>query len=253
MLLMILPLALAFGPQPLGPQESPRVEYVISRLLDNGFSRQEAETFFLDPRLQAYPPRVIQPRKIDWDQIIAGLLAPASVRRGMEFLAEQEDALGRAEETYGVEKEVLAAIVRVESNFGQNAGRYIVFNAYYTFLIQSAEERRWKWAAENLVSLAAYCKSRSEDCFEVRGSYAGAMGPAQFLPSSVEKFGRDGNGDALVNPFEFADALFSAANFLIEHGWREDKMQALGKYYGSSNGYPRAILAYAEALGAARP
>jgi membrane-bound lytic murein transglycosylase B len=70
---------------------------------------------------------------------------------------------------------------------------------------------------------------------------------------SVQKFGRDGNGDGRINPFEFDDALFSAANFLIEHGWREDKIQALGRYYGSSNGYPRAILAYAEALAPAQP
>jgi membrane-bound lytic murein transglycosylase B len=248
MLLMILPLALA-----LGPQQSPRVEYVISQLLGTGFSPQEAEALFSDPRLEAYPPRVIQPRKIDWDQIIAGLVAPASVRRGKEFLAEHGETLRRAEETYGVAKEVIAAVVRLESNFGQNSGRYVVFNAFYTFLIQSEEERRWKWAAENLVALAGYCKASGDDCFALRGSYAGALGPAQFLPASVEKFGRDGNGDGRINPFEFDDALFSAANFLIEHGWREDKVQALGRYYGSSNGYPRAILAYAEALGPAQP
>src|SRR3990172_6693115 len=97
MLLMILPLALA-----LGPQQSPRVEYVISELLGNGFSPQEAEALFSDPRLEAYPPRVIQPRKIDWDQIIAGLVAPASVQRGKEFLAEHGETLRRAEETYGI-------------------------------------------------------------------------------------------------------------------------------------------------------
>ncbi len=245
MLLLILPLAWA-----LAPQQNPRVQFVIAELVENGFSPSEAEAFFTDPRLAAYPPRTIQPRKIDWDQIIAGLVAPASVERGQQFLTEHEDTLRRAEEAYGVEKEVLTAILRVESNLGQNSGRYIVFNAYYTYLIQSEEERRWKWAAENLVALAAYCRARQEeDCFAVLGSYAGAMGPAQFLPSSVRKWGADGNGDAIVNPFEFDDALFSAANFLIEHGWRDDKMQALGRYYGSANGYPRAILAYAEALG----
>jgi len=248
MLWMILPFALA-----LGPQQTERVEFVISQLVENGFSQPEAEALFRDPRLEEYPPRVIQPRTIDWDQIIAGLVAPASVRRGKQFLAEHEETLRRAEETYGVEKEVIAAIVRLESNFGQNAGRYVVFNAFYTFLIQSEEERRWKWAAENLVSLAGYCKASGEDCFTLRGSYAGALGPAQFLPASVQKFGRDGNGDGRVNPFEFDDALTSAANFLVEHGWREDKTQALGRYYGSANGYPRAVLAYAEKLGLARP
>lgn len=169
-------------------------------------------------------------------------------------MAEHEDALRRAEETYGVNREVLVSILRLESNLGQNSGRYIVFNAYYTYLLQSEAERKWKWAADNLVALASYCRARQEtDCLSVLGSYAGAMGPAQFLPVSVLKWGRDGNGDEVVNPFEFDDALLSAANFLIEHGWREDKLQALQRYYGSGRDYPRAIMAYAQALGMPEP
>ena len=244
MLLAVLPLVLA-----LGPQQNSRVEYVVAELVRSGLSQQEADALFRDPRLRLYPPRTIRPRKIDWDQFIARLIAPASVSPGSQFLLDHQEALRRAEEQFGVEKEVLAALFRVESNFGQNTGRYVTFNVFYTFLLRSTEEKRWRWAAENLVSLAAYCKAARTDCFEIRGSYAGALGPAQFLPSSLQAYGRDGSGDALVNPFDPADALFSAANFLIEHGWREDKIGALGKYYGSANGYPRAILAYAEALG----
>ena len=249
MLLLILPLVLA-----LAPNENPRVEYVISEMVANGFSRPEAEAFFADPRVKEYPPREIQPRTIDWDKIIATLVEPTSVERGRKFVAEHEDTLRRAEEIYGVEKEVLTAILRLESNLGQNSGRYVVFNAYYTYLLQSEAERKWKWAAGNLVALASYCRARQQkDCLSVLGSYAGAMGPAQFLPVSVLKWGRDGNGDDVVNPFEFDDALLSAANFLIEHGWREDKMQALQRYYGSGKDYPRTIMAYAEALGMPKP
>lgn len=250
--LLTQPPALALPPQQNG--QNPRVEYVISELVSNGFSQMEAEAFFRDPRVKEYPPRTIQPRKIDWDQIIRGLIEPESVARGRHFMAEHEATLRLAEESYGVQREVLTAILRMESNLGLNAGRYIVFNAYYTYLMQSEQERRWKWAAENLVALAGYCRARQEtDCLSVLGSYAGAMGPAQFLPVSVHKWGKDGNGDGLVNPFEFADALISAANFLVEHGWREDRIAALGRYYGSSDGYPRAIMAYAEALGLAAP
>jgi len=245
-LLAFLPLVLA-----LGPQQSSRVEYVVSELVRAGFSQPEAEALFRDPRLQLYPPQTIRPRKIDWDQFIARLTAPESVSPGNLFLREHEETLRQAEEKFGVAREVLAAIFRVESNFGQNTGRYGTWNVFYTFLLRSTEEKRWRWAAENLVSLAAYCKAAGTDCFEIRGSYAGALGPAQFLPSSLQAYGKDGNGDALVNPFDPADALFSTANFLLQSGWREDKIGALGKYYGSSNGYPRAILAYAEALGMA--
>jgi membrane-bound lytic murein transglycosylase B len=51
-----------------------------------------------------------------------------------------------------------------------------------------------------------------------------------------------------VDPFLMEDAIASAANYLVKHGWQEDQTQALGKYYGSSQGYPRAVFAYAEAL-----
>jgi membrane-bound lytic murein transglycosylase B len=106
-------------------------------MVANGFSQTEAEAFFADPRVKEYPPREIQPRVIDWDKIIASLVEAKSVERGRKFMAEHEDTLKRAEQTYGIEKEVLTAILRLESNLGQNSGRYVVFNAYYTYLLQS--------------------------------------------------------------------------------------------------------------------
>ena len=231
-----------------GPAADPRVEYVVSQLVSQGFSRQEAETLFRDPRLKAYPPREVAPRKIDWDQIIAGLLRPASVQQGHDFVAQHSALLAEAEQKFGVRKEVLTALLRMESNLGKNTGNYVALNVFYTRLIQSDEERRWKWAGDNLVALAVFCRANRTDCFEVRGSYGGALGPAQFLPRSLELYGYDGDGDQFINPFETRDAIFSAANFLVAHGWREDQAVALGKYYGSADGYPRAVLAYAEAL-----
>ena len=230
------------------PATDQRVEYVISQLVQSGFSRPEAEAFFQDPRLKTYPPPEVAPRKIDWDRIIAQLVQPASIRQGQEFLSRYAAVLEKAQEESGVPKEVLLGIFRMESNFGKNMGNYLVFNVFYSFLLSSVEERRWRWAGDNLVSLANFCKATGSDCYQFKGSYAGAMGPAQFLPRSVELFGKDGNGDSVVNPFDMEDAIFSAAHFLVEHGWKEDQTAALGKYYGSANGYPRAILAYAEAL-----
>ena len=230
-----------------------RVEYVISQLAQNGFTRQQAESFFQDPRLQPYPPLAVAPRTIDWDQIIEQLVRPASVQQGRDFLAQHGATLQGAASQSGVPQEVLVGIFRMESNFGKNAGNYVVFNVFYSFLVGSEEERRWRWAADNLVSLINFCKATGSDCYQFKGSYAGAMGPAQFLPRSVELYGKDGNGDSVVNPFDMEDAIFSAAHFLVEHGWHEDHTAALGKYYGSANGYPRAILAYAEALRLKQP
>ena len=228
--------------------EDPSVDAVIAELTTRGFSRQEAETLFRDPRLKAYPPVQVQARKIDWDRYIDQLIVRSSVNAGRQFLRAHQETLLRAEERFGVGKEVIVAILRTESNLGQNMGRYGVFNVFYTFLLQGPEARRWQWAVDNLVSLAVYCRTTATDCFKLQGSFAGAMGPAQFLPRSVENFGVDGDSDGQVNPFQIEDAIFSAANFLIQHGWNEDQTKALGAYYGSSVGYPRAVLAYAEAL-----
>jgi membrane-bound lytic murein transglycosylase B len=56
----------------------------------------------------------------------------------------------------------------------------------------------------------------------------------------------------VINPFLMEDAIMSAANYLVIHGWHQDQTQALGKYYGTAEGYPRAVFAYAEALKAAQ-
>jgi len=233
------------------PAAGERVEYAITQMVQQGLSREEAEAFFQDPRLELLPPQVVQPRKIDWDQVIAGLVAGNSVQRGSEFLARYQESLARAEVQFDVDRIALTALLRLESNFGQNTGNYGAFNVFYTLLSRQEAERRWRWAADNLAALAAYCKNASKDCFQVRGSYGGALGAAQFLPYSVLQFGADGNGDHVVDPFEMEDAIASAANFLVQHGWHADPAQALAKYYGTSEGYPRAVFAYAAALRAA--
>lgn len=227
---------------------SERVQYVISQLLENGFTQPEAEALFEDRRLELLPPQQVAPRRIDWDQVIRALVAPASVQQGSEFLTRYQETFRQAATQFGVESALLTAVLRLESNLGKNTGNYVAFNVFYTLLSRQEEEKRWRWAGDNLVALATHCKNMGSDCFEIRGSYAGALGAAQFLPYSVLQFGADGNGDNLVDPFRMEDAIMSAANYLVVHGWHQDQTQALAKYYGSSQGYPRAVFAYAEAL-----
>ncbi|HWP85487.1 MAG TPA: lytic murein transglycosylase, partial [Terriglobia bacterium] len=171
------------------PSSHERVQYVVSQLLQKGFTQAEAEAYFQDPRLRLLPRPQVAPRPVDWDAVIRGLLAPASVREGSQFLTRYEETLRQAEASYGIEPALLTAIVRLESNLGKNTGNYVAFNVFYTLLAQQEEERRWRWAGDNLAALVAYCKAAKADCFEVRGSYAGALGAAQFLPYSVLQFG----------------------------------------------------------------
>jgi len=235
-----------------GDAAGERIQYVMSELVAKGFTQAEAEALFKDRRLELLPPQKVAPRTIDWDQVIRTLVAPPSVRQGSEFITRYQDTFRQVEAKYGVDTNLLTALLRLESNLGKNTGNYVAVNVFYTLLSQQEEEKRWRWAGDNLVALASFCKNTGSDCFALRGSYAGALGAAQFLPYSVQQFGADGNGDDRVDPFLMEDAIMSAANYLVIHGWHEDQTAALGKYYGTSQGYARAVFAYAEALKAAQ-
>jgi peptidoglycan lytic transglycosylase B len=238
-------------PQTAKERTQARIRYAVAQLVARGLTESEAQALFKDRRLEILPPQKVAPRDIDWDQVIRALVAPASVERGREFLARYQDTFRQVESKYGVDPVLLTGLLRLESNFGKITGNYVAFNVFYTLLTQREEEKRWQWAADNLAALASFCKATATDCFEVRGSYGGALGAAQFLPFSVLEFGADGNGDNVVDPFLMEDAIMSAANFLVIHGWHEDQAGALAQYYGTSEGYPRAVFAYGEALRAA--
>jgi membrane-bound lytic murein transglycosylase B len=76
----------------------------------------------------------------------------------------------------------------------------------------------------------------------------GAFGLPQFLPSSVLSYGVDADGNGQIDLFMIQDAIFSTANFLVNHGYHKNKYLAFSRYYGSSRGYPRAVTLYASAL-----
>jgi membrane-bound lytic murein transglycosylase B len=91
----------------------------------------------------------------------------------------------------------------------------------------------------------------------MRGSFAGALGIAQFLPSSVLKFGKDGNRDGRINLFDHADAIESIASYLNQHGWRpsltRNEAFRVILYYNNSKYYAETILKVSERLAKLRP
>lgn len=222
-----------------------RAVYVSSRLIANGFSNREITTLFEDSRLKLYPP--IKPAGINWGKFIEALLHKWSVGRGKRFLDNHSRLFRDAEGEFSVEREYIASIVRVETDFGDNLGNYVTLNVFYTALVTKSAPK-WRAAADNLVALVIYCRKLKVDCFSIKGSYAGAFGIPQFLPTSAIAYGYDGDGDGRVDLFNVNDAIPSTANFLVKHGWHKNRSNALARYYGSSNGYPRAVILYASAI-----
>ena len=141
------------------------------------------------------------------------------------------------------------AILRVETNFGRVMGRHPVFNSLLTMTL--IENRRSGWAEDELGHLLLICQVHNRDPLSVKGSWAGAFGIPQFIPSSYRKYGADGNRDGKVDLDNLADAFASIANYLKSFGWSRDdavkKKEAVYAYNHCDN-YVNAVFAYARVL-----
>lgn len=226
----------------------------LNRLLGDlekqGFTSEELTGIFSDSRFELYPHIVGRTGKgMNYMSRRFGLLTKRSIKRGRNILATYRDVLKNAEKDYGVDKEIIVAILRVETNFGSVTGTYPVLNSLATMAV--IENRRSQWARGELVELLALCREQNRDPFSIRGSWAGAFGIAQFIPSSYVKFAVDGNSDGRIDLFTMSDAVASVANYLKSHGWEKGKPEGNRQAvyaYNHCNSYVKAVFAYAKAL-----
>ncbi len=223
---------------------SPRVTYVKQQLVAKGFDKAVVNALFNDKRLRFYTIKTVTYKQPSWDIITKKLTSDTLVQNGRNYLVSHSAIFEKTERDYGVPQEILAGIIAIETDFGKNNGNYITFNALYSRMRQWSATR-WKGQAEQVIALVTYCLEARIDCFSIKGSYAGALGIVQFMPNSLLAYGVDGDKNGTINLFEPEDAIPSAANFLIRHGWNDDQHKAITRYYGSSVGYPDIVLAYA--------
>lgn len=219
-------------------------------LKKQGFTDDEIITVFSDSRFHLYPQILARTGKgMNYMSRRFGLLTRASIKRGKNVLVRYRDYLKEIERNYGVDKEVIIAILRVETNFGATTGIYPILNSLTTMAI--IENRRMEWARREVVELMNFCKIQNRDPYSIRGSWAGAFGISQFIPSSYVHYAVDGNGDGKIDLSTMSDALASVANYLKSHGWERDrpreKWQAIYAYNHCDN-YVKAVFAYAKAL-----
>lgn len=138
---------------------------------------------------------------------------------GIAFLAEHRDELDRVAAATGVPAEYIVAIIGVETNYGAITGNYRVLDALYTLAFDYP--KRAPFFAGELAQLFALGKEENIDVSTLNGSYAGAMGWGQFMPSSWRNWGRDGDGDGKRDLIGDSDDVFaSIANYFVAHGWQ---------------------------------
>jgi membrane-bound lytic murein transglycosylase B len=218
--------------------ETPPVAYVGLKysLVRQGLDKDYIFKTFADSRNDFMPDVV---RKIAYlrkesPDIYQQFLRPEVVAQGRAYMAAHREALSRAEARFGVAPAVIVAILTVESGLGHNTGKYPVFNVFASLAVMDTPEviqevglkaspdrlrKKAAWARRELAIFLKYCAAHHQDPFSLCGSWAGAIGFCQFLPSSLQRCGVAADGQGPVNLFSHDDAIFSIACYLHKSGF----------------------------------
>ena len=257
------------------------VDYFSSvrrQLMKDGFEPERIKQLYGDPRI-SFETRgvsmyfVHSEGKLNYDQF----LDPSMIRKAKSYMLAHDRPLGLAEQDFGVDRQVITAILLVETKLGSYVGNRLVINTFSTMASLSDQHVRdalWNaikgktslskaafeakalkkssWAYGELKAFLIYTERHDIDPLTVKGSYAGALGYCQFLPSNILKLGRDGSGDGQLDLFDHADAIMSVASYLKHHGWQpgipDQKAARVVYSYNHSQYYVDTVLKIAKEL-----
>ena len=156
-----------------------------------------------------------------WHRYRSIFIKPGRIRGGAEFWRRNQEQLERAAEKYGVPVEILVAIIGVETKYGRITGGFKVIDSLSTLAFDYP--KRSRFFTSELKHYLLLTREQSLDPHTLSGSYAGAMGIPQFMPSSYRAYAVDFDQDGLIDIWDNpSDAVGSVGNYLKEHGWRED-------------------------------
>ena len=211
------------APQHSGYASDPQVQSFIDEMVvRHGFKKQELEEAFshahrVDSILEAM--RRPAEKKLAWYEYRKIFLTKSRIEGGVSYWNQHAEVLAQAEKTYGVDAQVIVAIIGVETRYGGNTGKYRVLDALSTLAFDYPP--RSKFFRGELEQYLLLARANHIDLLSTTGSYAGAMGYGQFMPSSYQRyavdFDRDGKRDLWDSPM---DIVGSVANYLHEHGWQ---------------------------------
>ena len=208
----------------------------VSQFLDQmvseyGFDRPALDALMAQVRYVDSTVQLIKPgppgKPKNWAAYRGRFVEPVRIQAGVAFWNDNADALARAEALYGVPAEVIVGIIGVETVYGRNTGNVRVLDALTTLAFDypeaPARATRMEFFRAELTSALLYARQNGIDPLSLRGSYAGAIGLPQFMPSSILKYAVDFEGDGHIDLRNSAsDAIGSVAHFLVEHGWQRD-------------------------------
>lgn len=144
-------------------------------------------------------------------------ITPDNVQNGVVFWNQYEDALNRAWQVYGVPPEIIVGIIGVETRWGRVMGKTRILDALATLSFNYP--RRAEYFSGELETFLLMARDEQDDPLNLKGSFAGAMGYGQFMPSSYKQYAVDFSGDGHINLWDPVDAIGSVANYFKAHGW----------------------------------
>ena len=248
------------------------------RLVADGFAPAFVAEVYADPSV-SFETRgvslffVHRESTLNYDQF----LEAKSLNLARNYMEDHQDSLEAARKAYGVSPEVITAIILVETRLGTVVGGRSILNTLSTMAalddpgirdnfwekipksgrlsrdkFDSKADQKSEWAYKELKSFLKYTEREGIPPSAVQGSYAGAFGICQFMPSNALSLAQDGNGDGKVDLFDHADAIFSVASYLQHYGWSpgidQEKAYQVILRYNYSSYYANTILKISERL-----
>lgn len=183
--------------------------------LEGWLSQAESKPGIIE--LISQPAEKVKP----WHEYRQIFLTGERIRRGQEFYRNNLAAILSAAETSGVEAEIIAAIIGVETYYGDRPGKNRIIDALSTLAFDYPP--RQKFFRRELAKFFELARAQGIDPLTPVGSYAGAMGMPQFMPSSYLAYAEDGDGDGRKDIWEnIADVTASVGHYLVHHGWKSE-------------------------------
>lgn len=200
------------------PEAAAFVKEMVQR---NQFNQDELTRLFREAHLkQSILDAMERPAEAKpWSVYRPLFVEPKRIAAGVRFWAAHADTLARAEAQYGVPASMIVAIIGVETFYGRNTGSYRVIDALATLAF--GYPKRAAYFRGELEQFLLLSREAGFDPLTIKGSYAGAMGISQFMPSSYRQYGVDFDGDGLRDLWEDADdAIGSVAQYFQGYGWK---------------------------------
>jgi membrane-bound lytic murein transglycosylase B len=239
--------------------KDPVYEQIKLTALEKGVPDQFLTQSFTHENIQIHdiiPERFAKPyEEKSWTEYKKLFVTAGRIRKGVIFYKEHREILEKMFNHYGVSPFLITSIIGVESNYGSHHKEFTVFNSLYTQI--AVMPKRARWAKQEMIEFLLYCYKDNVPPHSVYGSYAGAFGYGQFIPSSFNNFAVDFDDDGVRQAYTWPDVMASIANYLVGNGYpvnspagqKKDAQVYKAVYaYNHADNYVKAVLALRDEL-----